>query len=153
MMKKLIKLAVVMGCLLFIVSCSHYDDLMKNGNESTASGESHNAGQNCMKCHNEGEFTEAVLEGGWWHIAGTVYGSKANTVELWTGLNRTGELVYKLPVDPLGNFYTAKIVNFKGGFYPVVVKDDGSILAMQEKTTIGACNSCHGITTPTIVVN
>lgn len=152
MRNRKIQLAV-MSSLLFIFSCSHYDDIMKNGNESTANGESHNPGQNCMKCHNEGEFSEAVLEGGWWHIAGTAYGSKANTVELWTGINRTGELVYKLPVDPKGNFYTAKIVDFKGGFYPVVVKDDGSILAMQEKTSTGACNSCHGISTPAIVVN
>lgn len=144
---------ILYAFLLTVTACSHYDDIMANGKESSYGGESHNSGQNCMRCHNESEYSEAVLEGGWWHVAGTVYGGKAKDVELWTGPNRTGEKVYSLQVDPIGNFFTAKIVNFKGGVYPVVVKKDGSVKAMSTAINTGACNSCHGVTTESIRVN
>ncbi len=134
-------------------ACSHYDDLQKNGKESKAnSSESHNAGKNCMTCHNKGEFDEAVLGGGWWNIAGTVYKSggataSEGTIELWTGPGRTGTFVYKLPIDAKGNFYTAKVVDFKGGFYPVLLDKDGNVKKeMNNKTSTGACSSCHGVT-------
>lgn len=145
---------------LFVYGCSHYDELQKNGKESkTGTAESHNAGQNCMRCHNKGEFSEAVLGGGWWNIAGTAYQASGNTaqsgsVELWTGPQRTGKLAYRLSIDALGNFYTAKVVNFYGGVYPVLVNEDGSIAkSMPEPTTTGACNSCHGVTTDRIQFN
>ncbi|TAE83300.1 MAG: hypothetical protein EAY81_08550 [Bacteroidetes bacterium] len=139
---------------LLVLSCSHYDELKKNGKESEAnSSESHNSGQNCMTCHNRGEFDEAVIEGGWWNIAGTAYNTNATTpasegsIELWTGPGRTGEFVYKLPIDAKGNFYTAKVVDFKGGFYPVLLDKDGKVKKdMDSKTSTGACNSCHGVT-------
>lgn len=151
-MKKTVYLALAVAMAL--VACNHYDDLQKNGKESKAgSSESHNEGQNCMRCHNDGEFSEAVLSGGWWNVAGTAYNLSGKTVsegtvELWTGPNRTGEKVYSLPIDNKGNFYTAKIVNFKGGVYPVLIKKDGSFSAsMGTKTTSAACNSCHDGTT------
>lgn len=138
--------------LLSVTSCSHYDDLEKNGKESkTSSFESHNAGQNCMSCHNRSEFDEAVIEGGWWNIAGTVYNTNGTTpasegsIELWTEPNRTGKFVYKLPIDAKGNFYTAKVVDFKGGFYPVLLDKDGKVKKEMDRiTSTGACSSCHG---------
>jgi cytochrome c553 len=144
------KAVVFFTFMLVIISCSHYDDIMKNGKESTYSSKSHNAGQNCMNCHNGSEYSEAVREGGWWHVAGTVVGGSGKDIELWTEPNRKGELVYKLQIEPSGNFYTSKIVDFKTGVYPVVVKKDGSFKEMSTSITMGACNSCHGATTDVI---
>jgi cytochrome c553 len=150
---------VIFVLALFISSCSHYDEIQKNAKESAAGDdESHNSGQNCMSCHNKGGYNEAVQEGGWWNIAGTAYqsGNTANegSIELWTGPNRTGSLIYKLPIDILGNFYTGKIVNFKGGAFPVLIDKNGNMnKAMQSSTLNGACNSCHGVSTPVISFN
>lgn len=156
MYKSLIAILV----LAFIVgSCSHYDDIQKNAKESMAGDdESHNSGQNCMSCHNQGGNSEAVREGGWWNIAGTAYQSgrvaRDGSVELWTGPNRTGSLIYKLAIDELGNFYTGKIVNFKGGAFPILVDKNGNISkAMQSSTVNGSCNSCHGVSTSVISFN
>ena len=141
-----------------ISSCSHYDDIQKNAKESIAGeDESHNSGQNCMSCHNASGSNEAVQEGGWWNIAGTAFKSsgsyaKEGSVELWTGPNRTGSLLYKLAIDDLGNFYTGKIVDFKGGVFPVLIDKNGNLnKAMQSSTLNGACNSCHGVSTPKIL--
>jgi hypothetical protein len=150
---------VIFALVLFISGCSHFDEIQKSAKESMAGDdESHNSGQNCMSCHNQGGINEAVQEGGWWNIAGTAYklGNTANegTVELWTGPNRTGSLIYKLAIDELGNFYTAKIIHFKGGAFPVLIDKNGNMnKAMQSSTLNGSCNSCHGVTTPLISFN
>lgn len=134
---------------LLWVSCSHYDDVMKNGKESSTDNESHNAGENCMRCHNDGQHEASEY---WWYVGGTVYhddepDEKAGSIELWTEAGRKGTLLHKLQVDHSGNFYTQKIINFKGGFYPVFVSDDGKkVNGMTTKINTGACNSCHGVT-------
>lgn len=149
-MFKLTLLLFIMA--MIIVSCSHYDELNKNGKESiTGSTESHNSGKNCMTCHNQ-SGNEAVSEGGWWNIAGTAYnnGAIANNgfIELWTQPNQKGKRIYQLPIDAKGNFYTAKIVNFEGGFYPVLLdKDKNPIDSMNTKINTGNCSSCHGVST------
>ena len=150
---------VLITIIAVISGCSHYDELQKNAKESVAGDdESHNAGQNCMSCHNKSGINEAVLDGGWWNIAGTAYQSgshaREGSVELWTEANRTGALIYKLTIDDLGNFYTGKIVDFKGGAFPVLIDKNGNIKkAMQSSTVNGSCNSCHGINTPVISFN
>jgi cytochrome c553 len=149
----------ILGISLFVTACSHYDEIQKNAKESMAGDdESHNSGQNCMSCHNKGGNSEAVREGGWWNIAGTAYQSgrvaREGSVELWTGPNRTGSLIYKLTIDELGNFYTGKIVNFRGGVFPILVDKNGNMIkAMQSSTLNGACNSCHGVSTAVISFN
>lgn len=150
---------IIFTIIAVISSCNHYDELQKNAKESMAGDdESHNAGQNCMSCHNKGGFNEAVQDGGWWNIAGTAFNganyAKDGSVELWTEANRTGTLIYKLSIDDLGNFYTGKIVNFRGGAFPVLIDKNGNIKkAMQSSTVNGSCNSCHGINTPVISFN
>lgn len=123
---------------------------MKSGKESSEGEDSHNPGQNCFTCHHDKSNKASKY---WWYIAGTVYdkdGDPANgegAVELWTEPNRTGVLLNSLPIDQTGNIYTEKIFSFKGGFYPVLVDDDGKLVkSMSSKTTNGACNSCHGVT-------
>jgi hypothetical protein len=144
--------------MVFVVvqSCSHYDEIQQNGMESTADGDSHNAGRNCMSCHHEAG-NEAY--GLWWYIAGTAFkddhhvANSGGTVELWTQPNRNGEHLYTLKIDRSGNFYTQKIINFKRGFYPVLISPNGDIKAMTTQITEGACNSCHGITENVIEID
>jgi hypothetical protein len=147
-------LVVLIGFVL--QSCSHYDDIMKNAQESTSTEKSHDAGRDCMSCHhdNSNEASEK-----WWYVAGTVFeddkkvSEASGSIELWTKPSRSGELLNKLPVDQSGNFYTAKIFSFKGGFYPVYVGNNGKVKEMSTKTSNGSCNSCHGITEEEIEVD
>lgn len=138
---------------LLWISCSHFDQLEKNGKESSPDAESHNAGQNCMRCHNDGKNEASEY---WWNVAGTVFhddepDGKAGQIELWTEAGRKGTLLYTLQVDHSGNFYSQKIIDFKGGFYPVFVGDEGKkVKSMTSKTNTGACGSCHGVSTPHI---
>lgn len=150
-------LAPLAVLLVFIFqSCNHYDDIMKNGEESSVSGNSHNAGRDCMSCHhdNSNEASEK-----WWYIGGTVYdddhkvADASGEIELWTQPNRKGEMLYKLTVDKSGNFYTQKIFSFKGGFYPVFVGKNNKTKEMTTQTTNGSCNSCHGVTEEPIEVD
>jgi hypothetical protein len=138
----------------------HYDEIQKNGKESTASEDSHNAGQNCMRCHHD-ERNEASGTGTWWYFAGTAYTSNGSVVksggvvELWSEAGGKGNLIYKVPIDKAGNFYTSKIIDLRGGFFPRIISNNGQDTSMSQKATglvDGACNNCHGISTNKIVI-
>ncbi len=71
-MRKKLYIAFILATTL--VACSHYDEIQSNPKESGGKeDESHNMGQNCMKCHNDNN-NEASSEG-WWNVAGTAYDS------------------------------------------------------------------------------
>jgi hypothetical protein len=139
------------ACGLTFIACSHYDDLQRNGRESTATASSHNPGRDCMQCHHDSKNSASWER--WWNIAGTVSGpggqpvSSRGTVEIWTGPHGTGTRLYSLPVDHTGNFYSEKISTFRDGYYPIVIAD-GDTLAMQGMVggdnVYKSCNSCHG---------
>lgn len=155
--KKRSIICAIVVAIIFTQGCSHYDEIMKNGKESTADGTSHNPGRNCMQCHHDAS-NEASEENKWWYFAGTVFdkgtpAASSGHIELWTGPGRSGKLLYKASVDRSGNFYTARIFSFEGGFYPVFVSNTGALKEMTTKTTEGACNSCHGVSEPQITVN
>jgi hypothetical protein len=136
--------------IVLIGACSHYDELQKNGKESTLTARSHNAGEDCMTCHHDAG-SEAYSR--WWYVAGTAYSSdgtiaaSAGEVQLWTGPRATGSLIYKLPIDENGNFYTEKIINFRGGYFPVIISANDTF-AMSEMVNgdniYKSCNNCHG---------
>jgi len=142
-------------------ACSHKDELLNDPEESKSKeDESHNAGEDCMRCHhdNKNEASEK-----WWYVAGTVYDDKKKdpvsegTVELWTEPAGTGTFIYRLAIDKKGNFYTNKIINFKGGYYPIVIHNNDTFV-MPDKVTGSdlnrSCNSCHdGKTTDVINLN
>jgi cytochrome c553 len=116
------------------------------GTSSTfGANKSHNAGQNCMSCHNPGGSGSSK---GVWKLAGTVYNELKTatypntTINLYTGPNGTGTLKYVLNVDAKGNFYTSGTIDFTGGLYPAVI---GATTTnhMSSPVTTGACNSCH----------
>lgn len=140
--------------MLIMASCSQYNKIQNDPEESALdSDESHNTGQNCMNCHNA-NGNEAVREGGWWYVAGSVFddnggvAKSAGYIELWSGPNATGNIMYRLAIDEKGNFYTNRIIDFGRGLYPVLKKTDDKIEAhMSTSTKTGACNSCHGVST------
>ncbi|OYU94931.1 MAG: hypothetical protein CFE21_14730 [Bacteroidetes bacterium B1(2017)] len=143
--------------LLLVISCSHYDQLSKNPVESKSGGRSHNSGENCGKCHNShnnGEFPGADK---WWTVAGTIYASnfsaqKNAVIELYEKTGKQGKLIKRLVSDNNGNFYTNQIIDFNNGCYPVVTVGSNSKM-MNQGYIGGSCNSCHGITTASLVVN
>jgi hypothetical protein len=157
--------------IILIESCSHYDEIQKSGRESSASEKSHNAGKDCMSCHHDNS-NEASGTGTWWSFAGTVYNNNLSvaasggTVELWTGPKATGTFLYRVKIDGNGNCYTSKIFDFKGGYYPVIIKNNptSSIDTSYMTNKISgdnlykSCNNCHGnngdgINTPKITFN
>ena len=101
---------------------------------STPTRGSHNAGRDCLECHN---FT----------VAGTVYqasGAPATgvTVRVTSGPGGAGSLLLTLTSDGSGNFYTTDRVNFGSGVY-TDAKGTGELRSMQAAITSGRCNSCH----------
>jgi len=144
----------VSASLLMFTSCEKGGE---GGNESklssNGSSESHNMGQNCMNCHQNGGPGE-----GWFTVAGTIYNELNNSptpnglVELYTGPNGTGTLAYTLEVDSKGNFYTTNKINFGNGLYPVSVASQ-TRRYMPDAVTTGQCNSCHGDSTHKIWSN
>ncbi len=140
---------------LFIVACSHYDSLQKNGQESSVNKSSHNSGQDCMRCHNDNNH-EAAFEA-WWNVAGTVYKNSGalNTnarIELWSEPNAKGFRILSLASDKDANFYTEKIIKFNGGCYAIAISGTDTV-AMSQSFNGGGCNSCHGVSTSKIMVN
>lgn len=146
---------------LILIGCNHYDSIQTSGRESAAGERSHNAGKDCMSCHHD-PSSGASSSDKWWYIAGTAYsryGSilTSGTVQFWTAPADTsgpkGNLVYSLPIDRSGNFYTSKIINFGNGLFPYVISSTGDTCMIQSVVYNGSpypnsqgasCNSCHG---------
>ncbi|MCX6187103.1 MAG: hypothetical protein NTU43_08935 [Bacteroidetes bacterium] len=143
-MKK-IKISLLLSCFIFVFACSHFDTIEKSGRVSESNRKSHNSGEDCMGCHNK-DMTEAFIKA-WWNIAGTVYrnsGGLNNTarIELWTEPKAKGLKILSLNTDKDANFYTEKIINFKGGCYPVAISENDTSF-MNSTFNGGGCNGCH----------
>jgi len=146
----LIVLSIVLIGTISVQSCKKE----KNGGEEETkisthgTNKSHNMGQNCMNCHKNGGSGEGIFQ-----VAGTVYDSlKTNiypnaTVNLYTQPNGGGQLRATVYADSKGNFYTTAAVDFSGGLYPSVISTSGTTKYMSTSISIGACNSCHGVST------
>jgi hypothetical protein len=106
---------------------------------------SHAAGDNCMRCHQErgpgpGRFT----------AAGTLHDEDGEphpdgVVELRTAPDGMGELVARIEVDGLGNFYTTEPLPLPDtSLFPTVYSSDGARKNfMPFPTSSAACNVCH----------
>ncbi|MGH1344017.1 MAG: hypothetical protein ACRBN8_20835 [Nannocystales bacterium] len=106
---------------------------------------SHNAGMNCMQCHQSlgaglGQFT----------VAGTLYGPDDApvpnaTLELWTAPERQGELVTAIEADAYGNVFSTEPLPFpEQRLFVWVESEDASLsAAMPFPTASGSCNHCH----------
>lgn len=139
---------VLLGALLFSQSCEKEENEMKVSSHDGT--ESHHAGENCMGCHSSGGEGE-----GRFTLAGTVYNIQRTatypnaTLSLYSGPQGTGSLKLTLEVDAMGNFYTTEAVNFGDGLYPAM-EGNTSVEHMNQATTTGQCNSCHGTSTERI---
>jgi hypothetical protein len=143
-------ISLLFGIFLVTQSC-------KKNNETNISSyngdESHNMGQNCMRCHTTDGKGQGVFM-----AAGTVYDSlftstrKNGTVKLYSGPNQTGTLRAIIEVDGKGNFYTTQNIDFTGGVFPVIIGSSGDIHYMITTISMGECNSCHGVTNDKIWV-
>ena len=145
-MKKIVWLSLLLAAMMYGSSCNH-EGRNERKVSTFYSDESHNTGENCMNCHHSGGEGE-----GWFAAAGSLYKPDLSTknpnatVYLYTGPNGTGDLKATLFGDAKGNFYTTEQIDFSGGLYPMVKSANDSIQYMSDAITIGACNSCHGIT-------
>jgi hypothetical protein len=145
---KITFISILLVSIFFTTSCekkvSKYQDQ-----------ESHNLGEDCMKCHKSGGTGE-----GHFKVAGSVFDStfiNANpntTINIYSEPNGGGKLLKTMEVDGLGNFYsTQKIKKLNKGAYPSVVGHDGVERYMSSALTKTNCNSCHGVTTARIWAN
>ena len=124
-----------------------------NGNQQGATG-SHNAGQNCVECHQTGGAGEAA---GIFSVAGTIFQSGSTgqpnaTVRLY--VENTNTQIISLTTDASGNFYTTQEVTqlttgvgtkpqFVDGAEVVVEGPGGSMRTMPGIISGGGCNGCH----------
>jgi len=106
---------------------------------------SHNAGMNCMQCHQShgpgmGQFT----------VAGTLYGPDGaplpNAIlELWTAPEQQGERVTTVEADAYGNVFSTEPLPLpEQRLFVWVESEDASLTAaMPFPTASGSCNHCH----------
>ena len=129
-----------------------YTQACETGNTDTRvsqhGGHSHNAGRNCMDCHNpNGEGS------GWFTAAGTVYdstGTSVNpnaTIRLYSQPRGRGILIDSLYGDGSGSFYTTFAISFGSGLFPAVTSSSGHTQYMANSIPQGACNGCHNNST------
>jgi hypothetical protein len=115
-------------------------------NISTAKRSSHNAGENCAKCHTNGE------EGrGCFTVCGTAFKNDRSTpmadaILLLLTKNEKDSIMgvrAKIMGDKSGNFYTTESTDFVGT-YPAIVSRNGDTTFMNSSLDATAsCNSCH----------
>jgi hypothetical protein len=108
-------------------------------------GSSHNAGRNCLQCHNSFR-----LAGTAWNASGTAGAARAS-VRVTSAPDGGGSVLATLTSDATGNFYTSQSVAL-GGVYVDVTGASGTRRSMKAALTNGGCNSCHGVSTGRIQV-
>jgi hypothetical protein len=148
----LISFTVISSILLF----SNCEKEGKCGvaNIAQAGGsKSHNFGMNCMNCHKSGGEGKGCFS-----VAGSVSNATltahvtGGTVKFYTQANGAGQLMYTLPIDAKGNFYTTESMNITG-LYPVITSTAGATASMSTGLSTGQCNSCHGSSTSGLYAN
>jgi hypothetical protein len=132
------RLTVALGLATLAAACGGGSTSAptSTGGGGGGSPTSHNAGQDCLRCHRD------------FGAAGTVYRADGSaypgaTVRLTTAANGGGSVVLSLTSDATGNFYASRSVGFGAGLYADVTGTTGATRAKTAAVTSGACNSCH----------
>lgn len=134
--------AAVLALATLTAACGGSSTSAPTGPGTGASGggggsrSSHNAGQDCLRCHRD------------FGVAGTVYRADGSaysgaTVRLTTAEGGGGGVVLTLTSDASGNFYASQSVGFGSGLYTDAAGTGGGRRSMAAAVTTGACNSCH----------
>jgi hypothetical protein len=141
----------VLGMVLLLLACEKENETDDLGNTSQVTGtsnptanlgSSHNTGKNCLSCH---KFT----------LGGSVYKKDfsstfpGSVVKLTTQPNGLGTVVATLTTDNSGNIHTSSSISFGTGLYVSATGTIGTKY-MSSAITTGACNSCHGGSTPKV---
>jgi hypothetical protein len=113
---------------------------------------SHNAGKDCMKCHNSDKIKKLAFT-----LAGTIYdkeknGLKGAVIALYTKAEGTEKPVFDLTSDGKGSFYTMAPLDFKSGIFLRITSGTKTVVKNMPVHT-GSCNSCHGKSEPGIVID
>lgn len=132
--------------LLFLLLLNSCDDDQGNTpliDVSTANGESHRAGENCLQCHNKPNRGTPVYV-----TAGTVYDRQTpqqpypgTTINLYSDA-AGNDLLESIAVDQSGNFYSSNPIDYNGTIYAEVVSNLGAIMKLNPAPH-GDCNKCH----------
>ena len=140
--KNIHNLLLFLSCFIFLVSCKK--DAGEGTKTSSNGGtESHDVGEACMRCHDNGGSNEY-----WFTVAGTVYKPDSvslnpnGTVYLYSDSTHNN-LVVSIPVDGKANFFTTSGISFGSGLYTAVKSLSGQILFMNGAILNGNCNGCH----------
>jgi hypothetical protein len=131
----------------FIFSCEREGSgKCTETNISTATRSSHNAGENCAKCHTQGEDGRGCFT-----VCGTAFKNDRTTpmsdaVLLLLTRNENYKITgvkREIKGDKSGNFYTTESTDFVGT-YPAIVSKSGDTTFMGSSLDATAsCNSCH----------
>ncbi|MDX1684218.1 MAG: hypothetical protein R3275_03220 [Saprospiraceae bacterium] len=137
-MKNYLVFVLIIG-LGGLLSCSKSDDGPSIRASEYGKEKSHNAGMNCMQCHES--FT----------VSGTIYNGDFSsvypnsTVYLLSEPDADGDTLLTIEVDAKGNFYTDQEFDFGSTVYTSIRGNDSTIYKPFPVAN-GACNSCHGNT-------
>lgn len=152
--KKIKGITIALALSIFTFqSCKEESDCTVTNISSFASNESHNNGMNCMSCHTSGGSGKGCFS-----VAGSVYASDLSTtqadvkIQLYTGVNGTGDLKYTIEGDAKGNFHSTDDILYDG-LFPTITHTNGNMKHMPSALTSGKCNSCHGVTTDKIWID
>jgi hypothetical protein len=117
-----------------------------SGGGGSASSSSHNAGRDCLQCHNSFRMAGTV-----WNASGSA-GKAGATVRVTSTPDGGGSVLATLTTDATGNFYTSQSVAL-GSVYVDVAGSSGTRHFMKAALSNGGCNSCHGVSTGRIQVD
>jgi hypothetical protein len=147
-----ISFAVISSVLLFS-NCEKEGECGEVNIGQAGGSKSHNFGMNCMSCHKSGGEGKGCFS-----AAGSVSNASftahvtGGTVKFYTQENGAGQLMYTLPIDAKGNFYTTESMNITG-LFPVITSTAGATAFMSSGLSTGQCNSCHGSSTSGLYAN
>lgn len=120
--------------LLALAACGG-DNGGNPGTPTDPAQSSHNAGRDCLQCHNLS-------------VAGTVYRDNGSTypgavVRITSEPGGAGDVLLSLTADASGNFYTDQPVSWGSGLYTDATGASATPRSMEASISSGACNSCH----------
>lgn len=128
-------LALVLSCAVAAACGGDAGGATTPAAPSAPGSRSHNAGRNCLDCHN-------------FAVAGTVYRADGSAypgaaVRLTSGPAGSGALVASVTADGSGNFYASSVAGLASGLYTDAAGPAATPRPMQAQVRSGACNSCH----------
>lgn len=145
---RLILSVAMLGFVVFI-SCEKSKGCGEVNVSKAGSNDSHNFGNNCMKCHTyQGEGKGCFYVAGSVKNAALTNNASGGQVLFYTEPNGAGSLKHSMDIDSKGNFHTTESFDVTG-LYPAIKTSSGT-LYMGASLVSGSCNNCHGSSTSSL---